>query len=140
MNDERGTSGRRERGDLERPPWVTRVGAALAFLSALVLAACSPEPTGQALIAEGEQVYIMNCSRCHQIDGRGFFPVNPNLAGNPIVTLFDPNPTIEVVMHGAGSMPAFHDRLAPDEMAAVISYIRNAWGNSASTVRPTQTR
>ena len=56
------------------------------------------------------------------------------LAGNPIVTLHDPEPIIDTVAYGQGSMMGFHDKLTSQEIAAILSYIRNAWGNQAPAV------
>jgi mono/diheme cytochrome c family protein len=58
----------------------------------------------------------------------------PRLAGNPIVTLNDPEPIILTVTYGQGSMMGFQNKLASDDIAAVLSYIRNAWGNQAPAV------
>jgi mono/diheme cytochrome c family protein len=92
------------------------------------------------LISDGETIYIRNCSRCHQQDGQGYSRIYPNLAGNPLVTLHNPVPIIEVVLNGQGSMPGFKNDLAPQEVAAVLSYIRNSWGNQAPVVYPKQAR
>ncbi len=59
---------------------------------------------------------------------------------NPIVMLHNPEPVIEIVLNGRGSMPAFRDQLTLEERAQVISYIRTAWGNKASTVSRTQAK
>src|ERR1041385_5424706 len=95
-------------------------------------------PNPQQLISGGKTVYLHYCSECHQIDGNGWMPLYPRFAGNPLITLSDPSPIIETVLYGQGSMPAFRDRLDSDQIAAVLSYIRNAWGNSASAVSPKQ--
>jgi mono/diheme cytochrome c family protein len=95
-------------------------------------------PNPQQLISGGETVYLHYCSECHQRDGNGWMPLYPRFAGNPIIILNDPSPIIETVMYGQGSMPAFRDRLNSDQLAAVLSYIRNAWGNSAPAVSPKQ--
>ncbi len=117
---------------------------ALALIGMIMLAACGTrfdqEGFEQQLIEEGENIYLENCARCHQLDGLGFVGLYPNLAGNPIVTLHDPVPIIETVLHGQGSMPPFRSDLNDEETAAVLSYIRNAWGNRASVVYPKQTR
>ena len=52
-------------------------------------------------------VYINQYKHCHQSEGQGYAQVFPNLAGNPIVILDTPEPTIEIVLHGRGSMPSF---------------------------------
>jgi mono/diheme cytochrome c family protein len=113
----------------------------------LLLTACAGETFDttfvhqtETLISEGEGVYLRNCSRCHNLDGGGFPRIFPNLAGNPLVTLHDPVPVIETVLNGQGSMPGFKNDLTDVETAAVISYIRNAWGNEAPVVFPKQTR
>ncbi len=115
----------------------------LTFLPALLmillgLAGCGPSE--EERLAEGRELYIQECAHCHQIHGEGFAQVYPPLARNPIVTLYDPSPTIEVVLFGRGSMPSFRNDLGPDELANIISYVRTAWGNNASTVTPTQVR
>jgi mono/diheme cytochrome c family protein len=117
---------------------ITKFRLLLLLLVIGLLSGCGEVPAEE--IREGETVYLTNCSRCHQIDGSGFARLYPNLAGNPIVILHDPDPTIEIVLNGRGGMPAFRDSLGPQELAQVISYIRTAWGNDASPVLPTQTR
>jgi mono/diheme cytochrome c family protein len=98
-----------------------------------LLAACGPG-SEEEKIAAGKEVYINQCSHCHQPEGQGYANVFPHLAGNPIVMLADPEPTIEIVLHGRGSMPSYLDTLTGEQRAQVISYIRTAWGNNASTV------
>ena len=104
----------------------------------LILAACNthterpPEP--EKVIRSGQRLYLEFCAECHQTDGMGWSDLYPRLAGNPIVTLHDPEPIIDTVAYGQGSMMAFHDRLTSQEIAAILSYIRNAWGNHAPAV------
>ena len=109
-----------------------------AVLIALMLAACNthterpPEP--QKVINSGEHLYVEFCAECHQVDGTGWSNLYPRLAGNPIVTLHDPEPIIDTVTYGQGSMMGFHDKLTSQEIAAILSYIRNSWGNHAPAV------
>jgi mono/diheme cytochrome c family protein len=100
----------------------------------LLLTACQAEPSGQELVEQGEEVYTVSCSRCHQPDGVGVDPVYPELAGNAFVTVREAYPVVDVVVNGRGGMPPFRDALSREEIAAVVSYIRNAWGNQASIV------
>jgi mono/diheme cytochrome c family protein len=97
------------------------------------LTACGASKNEQKITA-GREIYLSECSHCHQPEGQGYDQVYPRLAGNPIVTLHDPAPTIEIVMNGRGSMPPFRDELTVEERGQVISYIRSAWGNDASTI------
>jgi mono/diheme cytochrome c family protein len=112
-------------------------GLALVWI-ALILFACNthterpPEP--QKVIHSGQRLYLEFCAECHQTDGTGWSDLYPRLAGNPIVTLHDPEPIIDTVTYGQGSMMGFHDKLTSQEIAAILSYIRNAWGNHAPAV------
>jgi mono/diheme cytochrome c family protein len=105
----------------------------LGLLAIWLLAGCT-EPTEEERVASGEQIYISNCSHCHQPEGQGYAQVFPPLAGNPIVTLHDPSPVIEIVLHGRGAMPSYYSALTIQDRAAVISFIRKAWGNNASAI------
>ncbi|HEY9088215.1 MAG TPA: c-type cytochrome [Anaerolineaceae bacterium] len=86
----------------------------------------------------GEKIYLEQCAECHQVDGKGWSTLYPALAGNPIVTLHDPEPLIVTVTYGQGSMMSFTKKLNLDEIAAVLTYIRNSWGNEASPISPRQ--
>jgi mono/diheme cytochrome c family protein len=118
---------------------VSSLAASLAALTAVAtLGGCgSREKWG---VERGLEVYTENCSSCHQPDGRGYDGVYPNLAGNPIVRLEDPGPVIEIVTRGRGSMPSFGEQLPSHKLAAVISYIRAAWGNDEQGVRPSEVK
>jgi mono/diheme cytochrome c family protein len=103
-----------------------------------ILAACSAPVDKQKTVEAGRDIYINHCSHCHQPEGQGYAQIYPHLAGNPIVMLDDPTPTIEIVLQGRGSMPSYIDDLTGEERARVISYIRSAWGNNASIVNTSQ--
>jgi cytochrome c oxidase subunit II len=87
--------------------------------------------TLEGLMERGEQVYATNCAACHNADGSGIPPAFPALKGSAIAT----GPIeghIDIVMNGRPGtyMSAFGPQLSPVELAAVITYERNAWGNS----------
>jgi mono/diheme cytochrome c family protein len=115
---------------------------AAALLIGLGLSACTSHterpPAAQAtqMTVDGHQIYVEYCAECHQTDGQGWNSLYPRLAGNPIVTLHDPEPIIDTVLYGQGSMMPFNQRLDPNEVAAVLTYIRNSWGNHATPVSP----
>jgi cytochrome c len=81
----------------------------------------------------GWEMYSRHCAECHRFFGEGVPGSVPALDDNPFVT-GDPNPVIEVVLHGIRGMPGFGDVLQYHELAAIISYIRTAWSNNASLV------
>jgi mono/diheme cytochrome c family protein len=114
----------------------------MLLLFGILAAACNTQTErpadGQSLIHDGEKLYLEYCAECHQVDGSGWSTLYPRLAGNPIVTLHDPEPIILTVKYGQGSMAPFRSKLSPRQIAAILSYIRNAWGNQAVPVKPKQ--
>jgi mono/diheme cytochrome c family protein len=108
-----------------------------AFVALGLLAGCGSAREEKKVTA-GKSIYISQCSHCHQENGEGFANTYPPLAGNPIVMLHDPEPTITTVLHGRDAMPSYYDTLTVEERAQVISYIRQAWGNNASTINTSQ--
>jgi mono/diheme cytochrome c family protein len=111
--------------------------AALLIL-AILISACNSHterpPNPDQLIQDGQPLYVQNCAECHQTNGIGKPGQVPRLAGNPIVTLEDPIPAINIVSYGKGAMPGFGDKLDGSQIADILSYIRNAWGNQAPAV------
>jgi cytochrome c oxidase subunit 2 len=79
---------------------------------------------------KGEQVYASQCATCHQADGQGLPPAFPALAGSPIAT-GSLEEHLRVVLEGreGTAMQAFEDTLTPSDIAAAITYTRNAFGN-----------
>lgn len=95
-------------------------------------------PDAAALIAIGDEIYNSVCVTCHQPGGVGVDPYYPALAGNPFVTLEDPQPPIRTVLQGRGGMPQFRTIYSDEEIAGVLSYVRQSWGNNAGPVSPEQ--
>ncbi len=119
------------------------VSISLMLVAMLVLSGCSNTRTErpdhpEEWIAHGQLIYLEYCAECHQTDGKGYSTLYPRLAGNPIVTLHDPSPIIVTVKYGQGSMMPFGEKLTGDDIASVLSYIRNAWGNQAPAVSTRQ--
>jgi cytochrome c oxidase subunit II len=100
-------------------------------------AAAEREWTKDELMAKGEGVYNTNCAACHMPNGKGNPPTFPSLAGSPVAT-GDPAKHIETVMNGrpGTAMAAYKGILNDVDMAAVITYERNSWGNDAGAVQP----
>jgi mono/diheme cytochrome c family protein len=89
------------------------------------------------LTSIGEQVYLENCASCHQPNGEGT-AIYPPLNNNPVILSADPAPVIALVLHGRAQMPAFQEILSAEQLAAVLSYTRQAWANEAPTVSVAQ--
>lgn len=87
--------------------------------------------TKDELMLKGEEVYKARCAVCHQENGLGMPPTFPALKDSKLA-LGEPGPHVQIVLHGkAGTgMQAFGPQLSDAEIAAVITYERNAWGNN----------
>ena len=82
-------------------------------------------PTAVEVSDEGREVYEQICQACHMADARGGGATGariPALAANPRMADKD-YPTI-ILLKGRGAMPWFSDMLTPDQMAAVLTYVR----------------
>ena len=93
----------------------------------------------------GQAIYVDNCAACHAAAGTGIPQLFSALKDSPSVLADDPVSVIRVVLQGAqsvatdsaptgSSMPAHGWKLSDEQVAAVITYIRNSWGNVASAV------
>ena len=114
-------------------PRPLHVGAAL-LIGGLVLAAAgagaqAPTPSGQAGFEQA-------CAACHQIDGKGIPGAFPALAGNAFAQ-GSAETVVQTVLDGRGGMPTFRNELNDEQIAAILTYVRSAWGNTASTVPAT---
>ncbi len=103
------------------------------------LAALADDPskvwTLDDLKVRGEKVYAANCVACHQATGKGAPPAFPPLDGSKIAT--GPKAAhIDIVMHGKPNtaMAAFDKQLSDTDIAAVVTYERNAWSNKTGEV------
>ena len=90
----------------------------------------------------GEAIFVDTCAACHVRNGSGIEHVFPKLAGATIATQDDPSSLIHVVITGAQAaatashptaptMPSFGFRLSDEQIAAVVTYVRNSWGHAA---------
>jgi mono/diheme cytochrome c family protein len=93
----------------------------------------------------GHTIYYDQCGACHGAGGQGIVGLFPRLAGAPLVQQEQATSLIRVVLEGSRAvatkgaptgpaMPSFAWKLSDDDVAAVITYIRNAWGNAAPGV------
>ena len=129
--------------------------AMAVYLKALPQKDNSPPPTSQARMVNpetmevGRKVYAAQCAVCHGDEGKGQPVAYPPLAGNQSITMESPVNSIRMVLNGGyppgtkknprpHGMPPFSHILNDDEVAAVVTYIRVAWGNSGTPVNAKQ--
>lgn len=108
-----------------------------------------PQPiaVGDPHMTAGAAIYHDTCSACHGGDGKGAHQLFPTLAGNAIVQQPSAETLVRLVLNGSQavatpgarttpSMPSLGWRLSDQQVADVLTYIRNSWGNAASAVQP----
>ncbi|MDZ4077230.1 MULTISPECIES: cytochrome c [Hydrocarboniphaga] len=120
----------------------------------------APEPVAMPRVSEryrrdlmsgGAKLYGQHCAECHGDDGQGRDHAFPALAGNRLVTAPSANNALRSVLYGGYApstaavprpygMPPYQHQLTPDEIAAVLSYVRGSWGNAASAVSAEEVR
>lgn len=112
-------------------------------------AGADKEWTKEDLLATGKTVYEKNCAVCHQVSGAGLPPAFPALTGSKVATspIFDADGKylkdghLDRVLNGIRVMPGWKSVLNDTEIAAVITYERNALGNSVGDVlQPSQVK
>lgn len=86
--------------------------------------------TKDELMEHGKKVYATSCQACHQANGEGIPNVFPALHNSPVAT-GDISKHVDVVLHGVPgtAMQAFGPQLNDADIAALVTYERNAWGN-----------
>ncbi|MBA4328402.1 MAG: alcohol dehydrogenase [Polaromonas sp.] len=99
------------------------------------------------VLAQGAKLYEQHCAQCHGEQGRGVPKAYPALAGNRAVTMPQTANLVQIVLNGgyapatAGNprpfgMPPFVLELSDSDIAAVLTHIRQSWGNQAGVVTP----
>jgi mono/diheme cytochrome c family protein len=135
----------------------TDVNAMAHYLKSLPATEASPKPASKSasgaeaekVLKLGSQVYEKHCVECHAENGAGAPPAYPPLAGNRSLTAHSAANPIRIVLNGGYApstegnprpfgMPPFSSVLNDSEVAAVVSYLRNSWGNHGELVSPAE--
>jgi cytochrome c6 len=85
----------------------------------------------------GQAQFLASCSACHQLTGLGIKGAFPPLAGSAFVQ-GGVGAVAGRVLNGRGGMPRFKGDLSDQQIAAILTYVRAAWGNHAGPVMPAQ--
>ncbi|MBE1237127.1 cytochrome c [Phaeovibrio sulfidiphilus] len=109
----------------------------------------TPAPA-ETTVARGARDYAEYCAMCHGPQGKGIPFVVPALAGNRLVVAEDPATTIKIVAYGGKSpatearvpltMPAYRSEMSDEQLAGILTFLRQSWGNQASPVTIKQVR
>lgn len=99
----------------------------------------------KAMITAGAKLYENQCATCHQASGKGVPSVYPALAGSSAINTAIASNAIRMVLHGGYApstvgnprpygMPPFGQAMSDEEVAAVLTYVRNSWGNQGNAI------
>ena len=109
--------------------WLNEQNALTASAADAEKASLSASMSKEELMQLGEATYMAHCAACHQPTGLGLPPTFPALKDSVVATTGSVAEHIALVRNGKGMMPPFGKQLSLKEIAAVVTYERNAWGN-----------
>lgn len=121
------------------------LNAIAVYLKSVPASKQGGQSSAQGVPPAGKAIYADACSACHRQNGEGVPRLFPSLKGDAIVQSEKATTVIRLILNGghaastrtsptSPSMPAFGWKLSDQQIADVATYVRNAWGNSASTV------
>ena len=112
--------------------WIEEQNQLIANAAAEEAASLNAEASMEELMQLGETTYTAYCAACHQANGQGLPPAFPALKASPLATTGDINEHIRVVFDGRSGtgMQGYGKQLSLKEIAAVVTYERNAWENN----------
>jgi len=90
--------------------------------------------TREELMRFGQERYNMVCAQCHQVSGLGIPPMYPALKGSSIAVGYPISRHINMILNGSpgSAMQSYAEMLSNEEIAAIVTYERNAWGNNTN--------
>lgn len=93
-----------------------------------------PKKTREELMKLGKEKYETICAACHKVDGKGIPPLYPALKNSSVAVGYPISRHINLVLNGVtgSAMQAYKEQLSDEELAAVVTYERNAWGNNTN--------
>ena len=124
------------------------IGVYLKSLAALPEQPAPVVRVEDSVMRTGKLVYESQCIACHVSNGKGVRSMIPGFVHSPVVNAPRADTMVRTVLMGSdgpvtasnptgAGMPRFDWRLSDDDVAAVLTYLRNSWGNSASPVTET---
>jgi mono/diheme cytochrome c family protein len=123
----------------------------LVVTASIIFISCGSPSTSKAFIERGEKIYTQYCLSCHQADASGVPQLNPPLK-NTAYVLGEESRLIHIVLNGfsdgveingdsyTNPMPPFGAILKDEEIADVLTYVRNSFGNKASEISADQVK
>ena len=112
------------------------------------VAAMQPKTAGGEAVIKGKDVFGRTCAPCHQASGQGLPGQFPPLVASEWVLTANPERAIRIVLNGLtgpvtvkgaeynNTMVPWREALTDDDIANVLTYVRQEWGNKAAAVKP----
>ena len=125
----------------------TRITALLSIIGVTLLISvpllstaqdATPAMTDEEMIQRGASIYYTVCVACHQVDGNGIPGVYLPLNQGGVVNLDDPTLFIHTVLFGRGGMPRFNTTYSDEDVASILTFIRQEWDNDSGPVTAEQ--
>jgi cytochrome c oxidase subunit 2 len=121
-----------------QPGALMAVAEAADYAAEATPAAAGPVVSDWSLdlaMTQGELLYNTHCAACHQANGKGLPPTFPGIAGSAVAT-GDISAHIDITINGrpGTAMAAFGPQLSDEQLAAIVTYQRNAFGNDTGDV------
>ena len=123
----------------------------LMAVGGIVLIGCDSHASTEASIERGKEIYTQYCLSCHQVDGSGVPQLNPPLKNSAYV-VGEGSKLIRIVTHGfndgveingdayTNPMPPVGANFKDEEVADVLTYVRNSFGTHASAISADQVK
>ena len=129
---------------------IRQFGAAILFIIIIFITGCKDDSISQATMDNGKKVYNTYCLGCHMEDAMGVPRLNPPLAKSELL-LNDKTKAIRIVLRGSEELKGDPDRdyknvmaalstLSDQEIADVLTFARNSFGNKASKITASEVR
>ena len=124
------------RSEADYQKWLDKQHQLTAQAAAAEKASLNASMSMDELMALGKDTYIAHCAACHQATGAGLPPAFPALKDSPFIKQGKVADHISTVFNGRSGtgMQAFGKQLSLKELAAVVTYERNAWGNNTGDI------
>lgn len=104
------------------------------YATTKITPADQPKMTREELMNLGKEKFDLICAACHKPDGKGIPPLYPALKNSSIAVGYPISRHIALVLNGVSgsAMQPYKDQLTDKDLAAIVTYERNAWGNNTN--------
>ena len=125
-------------------------GLVLVFITLLFIVSCNNDSISKTTMDAGAKIYRTNCLGCHMEDAMGVPSLNPPLKGSELL-LNHKSKSIRIILRGSEELKGEPNKgykntmaalgsLTDQEIADVLTFTRNSFGNKAAAVTPDEVK